>query len=166
MNKFKAAVEKYPVMYYQIVQEAEPLINGHVLEELRNIKIRKNALKKYLVETKEHITSNLELIELDKLDGSYIKSYSTIYSLVLRLKGIFIIKCILNKLRYSNKLFKKWLAKNGLKNSEFAQCYDAYTLVRGNKSTSNLKISALIAEKLLDILKKEVNLLEVKLNDK
>ena len=31
------------------------------------------------------------------------------------IKGIFIVKCILNKWGFSNKLFRKWLVKNGLK---------------------------------------------------
>ncbi len=166
LEKFKAAIEKYPVMYYQIVQEAEPLINGCVLEDLRKINIKKEALKKYLTETKEHIKSNLEFIELDKLDGDYLKSYSVLYSLVLRLKGIFIMRCILDKLKFSNKLFRKWLLKNGFKNQEFEQSYGVYRAVRDNKSINKLKIQLTIAEKLLDILKKEIALLEGKLNDK
>lgn len=166
LDKFKIAIEKYPVMYYQIVREAEPLINGYILDELKTIKIKNEALKKYIIETKEHIKSNMGLLELDKLEGDFIKSYSVIYSLVLRLKGIFIIKCILNKWKFSNKLFRNWLIKKGLNYREFEQYYTAYRLIRDNKRTDNLKIKIARVEKLLDILKKETNLLDVNLNDK
>src|SRR3989344_4487752 len=39
LDKFKQAIQKYPVMYYQMAQEAEPLINAYVLEGLKKIKI-------------------------------------------------------------------------------------------------------------------------------
>lgn len=166
LYKFRIAVEKYPIAYYQILQEAEPLINGNVLDELKNINIRKYALRKYLIEAKEHLKSNLELIKLDKLEGSYIKSYSIIYSLLLRLKGIFIMKCILNKWKFSNKLFQKWLIRNGIKKQCYAQFYSIYKAIRDNKNSNKLKIQISITEKLLEILKKEIILLEMRLNGK
>src|SRR3989338_5832648 len=55
IDKFKKAIEKHPVMYYQMAQEAEPLINGHIFEELKGIKVSKESFKYYLTETKEHI---------------------------------------------------------------------------------------------------------------
>ena len=106
LEKLKKAIEKYPVMYYQMVNEAEPLINSYILEDLKEIKIDKENFKDYLNETKEHIKSSKELLELDKLDGEFIKSYSVLYSIILRLRGVFIIKCFLNKEKFSNKNFK------------------------------------------------------------
>ena len=166
LYKFKKAIEKYPVMYYQIVQEAEPLINGFVLEELKNIKIDNKNFKSYLNETKEHIKSNKEFLELDKLDGIFIESYSIIYSIMLRLRGVFIIKCILDTEKFSNKEFKKWLKKEGLINQGFEQFYNIYRTVRDNKNIRNIKIKIFIVEKLLNILTNELNLIENKLYGK
>ncbi|MBS3113779.1 nucleotidyltransferase domain-containing protein [Candidatus Woesearchaeota archaeon] len=166
LDKLKMAIEKYPVMYYQIVQEAVPLINFYVLNELKNIKIDNENFKKYINETKEHIESNKELIGLDKLDDKYVKSYSVLYSTVLRLRGLFIIKCILNKEKFSNKAFQEWLIQNRMTHQEFEQCYATYRAVKNDKSTQNLKIEISVAEKLLNILIQCVNSIEAELYGK
>ena len=164
LEKFKKAIEKHPVIYYQIVQEGEPLINANVLEELKNIKIQNKNFKNYLNETKEHIHSSKELLELDKLDGEFVGSYSVLYSEILRLRGIFVIKCILGKKKFSNKNFKKWLIGEGINNDEFEQFYSVYRAIRDNKKIKNLKLNIPIAEKLLNILEKELIGLEAKIN--
>lgn len=160
LGKLKKAIEKHPAMYYQIVQEAEPLINAYVLEELKNIKVGNENFKNYLIETKEHIESNEELLELDKLDGRYIKSYSAIYSTILRLRSAFITKCILTKEKFSNKAFEKWLMHNGISKREFEQCYAVYRLIKNEMDSANIKIKISVAEKLLNLLKKEIHLIE------
>ena len=164
LEKFKKAIEKHPAIYYQIVQEAEPLINNSVLDELRKIKIGHKNFKDYLNETKDHIKSNKELLELDKLDGEFIKSYSIMYSTILRLRGMFIIKCILNKDKFSNKKFKKWLIKEGISNNEFGQFYYVYRGVRDNKKIINITIKISLAEKLLNILENQLNIIEAKIH--
>jgi len=163
LYKLKKAIEKHPVIYYQIVQEAEPLINAHVLEELRDIKLENKNFKYYLNETKEHIKSNKELLELDKLDGEFIKSYSINYSTILRLRGIFVMRCIINKENFSNKNFRKWLIKEGINNYEFEQTYSVYRAVRDNIKIQNIKIKIPVLEKLLNILEKEMKHIEFKL---
>ena len=165
LEKFKKAIEKHPVMYYNMVQEAEPLINSNILEELKKIKINKENFKDYLNETKEHIKSNKEFLELDKLDGEFIKSYSAIYSAILRLRGIFIIRCILSKETFSNKNFRKLLIKEGV-DDEFKRIYSVYRSIRDNKKIKNIKINISAAEKLLNILEKELKHIEIKLYGK
>ncbi len=163
IDKLKRAVEKYPVAYYYIVQEAEPLVSAYVLEELKNIKISKESFKVYLRETKEHLNSSKELLELDKIDNIYLRSYSVIYSSMLRLRGIFIIKSILEKNNFSNKKFKNWLEAKGLNNREYEDCYKTYISVRDDKSTKNLRIKIPVAEKLLNTLQNELCLLEAQI---
>ena len=162
IGKFRTAIQKYPAIYCQMVQEAEPLINAHVLEELKNIKPSKESFKNYLKETKEHIKSNIELLELDKIDNIYVKSYSVIYSSMLRLRGLFIIKCILEKGNFSNKKFKNWLEAKGLNRREYGDCYMAYRFVRDNEKIK-IKIKIQVAEKLINILENELNLLEAQI---
>lgn len=166
LEKFKKAVQKHPVMYYQIVHEAEPLINSNILEDLRQIKIENKNFKNYLNETKEHIKSSKELLELDKLDGELIKSYSILYSAILRLRGIFVMRCILNKENFSNKNFRKWVINEEINNDEFEQFYSVYRAIRDNKKIKNMKIKISMAEKLLNILEKELKHIEIKLYGK
>lgn len=162
INRFKTAIEKYPAIYYQMIQEAEPLINESVLEELKHIKINKNSFKNYLKDTREHLRSNKELIELDKIDNVYLKSYSALYSSMLRLRTLFIIRCILNGDRFSNKRFKSWM-NHRLSSQEFEDCYNAYASIRDDKDTKNLRIRIAVAEKIVNILAKELKLLETRL---
>src|SRR3989338_303879 len=94
IGKLKEAIQKHPAVYYQMVLEIKPLINSYVLDELRATKVKSQDFKGYLQETKEHLKSNLELVNLDKLDDTYLKSFSVLYSAILRLRGLFIIRCI------------------------------------------------------------------------
>lgn len=164
IDKFKIAIQKYPTIYHQMVQEAKPLINGYVLEELKNIKISKESFRAYLKETKEHLKSNRKLLELDKIDTTYLKSYSVLYSAMLRLKGLFIIKCILKSNKFSNKKFKKWLVSQSLNHQEFEISYKAYRLIRDNESAEGLRIKINVVEKELNILEKELKSLEAQIN--
>ena len=163
---FKRAIEKYPALYYQIALEAEPLINAPVLEELKSIQINKESFKEYIKETREHLKSNKELLELDTLDTKYLKSYSVLYSSLLRLRTLFIIKCILKKDKFSNKKFKTWVISQGLSFKEFEDCYKAYRLIRDNESTKSLRIKIGVAEKILSILEKELRQLEARIHGK
>ena len=166
VDKLKMAIEKYPVIYYFMVQEAEPLINGYVLQELKNIKISRESFKAYLRETKDHLKSSKELLELDKIDDIYLKSYSILYSSILRLRGLFIIKCIIGKNKFSGKEFKNWLFNLGLNPYEFESSYRAYRMIRDNEDTKSLRIKIGIAEKVLGILENEIRKLEARIYGK
>jgi len=105
-------------------------------------------------------------LEIDKVYYKYVKSYSVLYSIILRLRGIFIIKCILKKEKFLNKKFQKWLIQNSIINKEFEQCYLAYRAVRDNKDTKNIRVKISVAERLLSILTRETNLIKEKLYGK
>ena len=92
-------------------------------------------------------------VELDKLEGDHILSLNVIYSLILRLRGVFLIKCLKNNKVFSNKLFKKWITKH-ISDYEFKQVYSIYRVLRDNKKV-DIKVEIRIAEILLDLLKIE-----------
>lgn len=164
LEKFKMAIEKYPI-YYQIIQEAEALINSHVLEELKKIEFNKESFKEYLRETEEHVKSNKELVELDKLDSEYILSDSVTYSTILRLRGLFVIDCIINKESFSNKKFKQKLISLGLSKKEFEDSYYIYQNIRNNEK-NKIKIKIITVEKLMKISDNEINLLKRRIHGK
>ncbi len=164
IDKLKAFIEKYPAAYYQMVQEAVPLINASALEELR--KIRPRNFTDYMEDTREHLKSSRELLELDKLDGTRLKSFSALYSALLRLKGLLIIRCILSKEKFSSAKFKKLVISKGLNNKEFDDSHRIFRLVRDGKSTRDVRIEISIAEKLLGILDKEMKEMEARISDK
>ena len=165
LGTLKRAITQYPAIYYQMVREAEPLINAHAFQELRDIKLHEENFMPYLKETKEHLKSSRDLLELDKMSGNYVTSYSVIYSTMLRLRGLYITRCILNKDAFSSKKLRHWLLDQGLSNAQFEEMYTAYRVIRDDQKTKNLHIPIIAAEKALHILEKECNAIEAQLND-
>ena len=165
IGKLKETIEKNPIMYWSALKESKPIINSSLLEELKKVKINYKNFKWFIETTIDNIKSDKEFIELDKLNGEYIASYAAIYSIILRLRGIFLIRCSINKGDYSNKLFKKWLLKHDIFALEYKIAYNIYKSVRDNKKIEErMRISS--AEVFLDILLKEINDLKVRLSGK
>ena len=174
-NKFKIKADKFDInviqadnieesvrtnaFIYAVILESKPIVNSYLLTNLKKIKFNsKDFVKFYIDSTKDSILSTKEMIELDRLDGEYITSYSIIYSLILRLRGIFLINCILKNKTFSNALFKEYLTKH---TQEFKKIYDIYRGIRDNK-TINTQIEINSAELLLNLLNKEIRALHDK----
>lgn len=160
LSKLKSTMEKNPIMYLSILREAKPILNASLLDQLKIIKIKYKNFSWFLNDTQDHIKSNKEFIELDKLDGKYLKSYAVAYSLVLRLRGSYLIECEIKNKLYSNKEFAEFAVVNSkVSLREFNQIYYGYKLIRDNKEISKLEIKLEAIEKLLDFLEKELQLL-------
>jgi len=165
-DKLEDSIKFNPLMFYQIIQEAKPIINLLLLENFKKIKFNVKApiLKWFVESTKDHIKSDKEFIELDKLDGDYLTSYAVVYSLILRLRGILLIKRMLSNKLYTRALFKRWLMKH-IPNIEYEKIYNIYRAERDDKKVKyKVKLSQI--EDLLDLLKKEINKLEKRLYGK
>jgi len=154
------AIKTNPLMLYSIFKEAKAIINEGYLNKLRQIKINPVLFKPFIQTTKESIKSDEEIIELDKKTGKTI-SNSVLYSLILRLRGIFIIRGLLNDEDYSNSLFKKWINHKCKINYE-----EVYSIYQALRSEKELKDEAPIefGETLVDLLKKELKKLEQLIN--
>ncbi|MBI2142577.1 hypothetical protein HYU15_03790, partial [Candidatus Woesearchaeota archaeon] len=129
-------------------------------------KIKPGNFTGYMEDTREHLKSSRELLELDKLDSTHLKSFSVIYSAILRLKGLLIIRCIMCKEKFSSAKLKKLLSSKGLSNKEFEDLHRIFRLVRDGKSTRDVGIEIIVAEKLLGILDKEMKEMEARISDK
>lgn len=155
VNKIKKTLKKNPIMIYPRLIEGKTILNDLLLKELQAVKISKNQFKEFIGDCKSFIKMDKEFLELDKLEGDLVDSNSVIYSLILRLRAMFLIKGILNNKVYSKKEFKKWLI-NYLQNKEdFQNAYLIYEGIRDDKKIK-VKIKISLAQKLLDLLKKEV----------
>jgi predicted nucleotidyltransferase len=157
-----SAIEINPIMMYSIFREAIPIINQDYLEKLRKIKINPKFFKQFIYSTKESIKSSEEIIELDKKTGK-TASNSIIYSLILRLRGVFIINQLLADKIYSNELFKKWITNNCKIN--YSKIYEVYRIVRAEKEIKD-KIFIGEAEILIRFLKEELKKLELIMSEK
>jgi len=161
IKKIGNVAQKNPFIY-AIIKEAKPIFNSDLLDELKQSKKDFSYFIKWFKETTEDsIKSTKELIELDKIDSDYLTSYSIIYSLVLRLRGIFLIKSVLSNKEFSNSSFKKFIAKF-IPESEFKIVYKIYRNIRDDKKIESSKIEINTANKLLEILQNEVEDLNAK----
>lgn len=153
--KIQDAVKKNPFVY-ALIHEAKPILNSVFLDTLRQLQPDfKQFVTWYKETTLDSIASTKELLELDKLESPHITSYSIIYSLLLRLKGIFLIQSLLNNKKFSNFSFRRFLAL-AIPTSSFAKLFAAYRQVRDNEKTSHLRIETTLADKLLTLLQREV----------
>ena len=89
--------------------------------------MKNSYIKRFKNECHKQYLINKELIELDKKLNTI--SLSVVYSIVLRLRALFILN---NKYRY--KGFRDYLIKN---NINFDALYNIYKAVRDNKKTEN-----------------------------
>jgi hypothetical protein len=104
---------------------------------------------------------NKEFTEIDKDGGEELKSHSVIYSLMLRLKGLFLIKYLISKQKYSKKAFEKWVLL-ALNREEFEKCYEIYRLEKDESSSKAVKIKIETARKLTKFFEDELNYLNGK----
>lgn len=142
-----------PLMILPRLIEAKPITNLGLLDKFKEIKISKELFKDFIKDTERIIKINEELIDLEDSSKKYLESNELIYSLLLRLRGIYLIKCILYRKKYSNLHFLNFLKKSVGK--DYLNVYEVYRLIKEGKET-NIKLSLKVAEKLIKLLKKEV----------
>jgi len=154
-DKIEMAKKLNPVLFYSALQEAHPIINSSYIGNLRKEKIKLSYFKDFIKETKIAISSNEELVNLDKKTGKEV-SASVVYSLVLRLRGVFIISNLLNRKEYSKKEFKDWLDSNSI---NYNTVYNVYRALKNNKKPEE-KILIQEIEPLMKLLANEIKKLE------
>ena len=162
-DKFQQALELNPILIYSVLNEAVPIINEEYLDNFKKDKIKVKYFKPFLEETLASLSSDKEILGLDKITGKFASS-SLIYSLFLRLRGIFIINSLLAKEDYSNLLFKKWILDNC--KVKYEKIYSSYKSIRNNEVKKE-EVLLNEAESLLILLEKELTKLiaRIKKND-
>ncbi len=136
-KNFKKSISLNPILIYSILNEGVSIINSELLEDLKKeFKPKISDFKEFIDSTSSIIDINKDLInqEEDLIDDK--GTYS--YSIILRLKGIFIINSLLNRKKYSNKEFIHWIKKN-CPNIELDLVYESYRQFK-IKNSSNIKI--------------------------
>lgn len=159
LQSIKKSLEKHPILILPRLIEAKPIINSSLLEELKPIKITKSSFREFIEECKRIIKINQAALSIDKAKKhANLSNLGVIYSLILRLRGIYIINQITASKTYSKKDFLSHLSKH-VQKQELEKFYNTYELIKIDK-TPKEKISIETAEKMLDLLKKETKNLE------
>lgn len=153
-EKIEKVIGAAPILFYSMLSEAKAIINAGLLGKLRE-KYRPGLMnfKDFLDESYRAIKVNEELLagqEKESIEGS---TYA--YSLILRLRGVFIIRCLLGNKKYSYSVFKRRIEDN-VKGIELGSIYDVYLDAKNNrKSREKIKVKDL--RNLLEFLREEVN---------
>ena len=143
------AIKIAPVLIYSAIIEAKPIINSKLLAELKEkYKPKLKDFEEYLTETKNIIEINQKILDP--------------YSLILRLRGIFIINQILQNKSYSHKNFKLWISEHS--SVDYKPIYQAYKDFKRKSKIRNVEINDL--NKLLELLREETLKLEEKIYEK
>ena len=131
----------------QMMREAKPLINSSYLNSIE-IKVNKKNIKWYTDTTKE----KLELIKriLEKIKKR--TDNRIVYTLILRIRTLYIIQKLINNKEYSKKEFMKLIAKI----SGSANAYEAYLSIKNNSGEPN-KATKEEAERLYCYLEKQLD---------
>ena len=124
LKNIKKTLAKNPLMILPRIKEAKPILNKNFLENLQYPKPTKKQFNEFFKSSKRIFQINRELIQEGKIDENII------YSLFLRLRGFFLIKCLLDKKDYSNREFKKYLISNKI---NYNKMYEIYSQVKLNK---------------------------------
>jgi len=132
-----------------MLREAKPIFNSNLIKNYKNTLINKTNLKWHIETTKSALKINKEFIKLAEETNENI-SDGILYSLILRLREIYIIQNLKkNKITF-NKDFKKFIFSitGSLKS------YEAY--LRGKKGENKELIKPLIAKKILNYIEKNL----------
>ena len=158
LESVKRTLDKNPLLILPRLNESKVILNKALLEELKDVKIQKNSFKEFIEECERVIRINKEIIELDKEQGkNSIDSAEVIYSLILRLRGIFLANTLVNKKKYYKKDFLSVLDQEIEVNSD--KIYSIYNSVKNNKKVK-VKVNIEIVERMLELLEREVKTLK------
>ncbi len=140
--KQKMETDLFPIG--QMIKEALPLMNADYLKKLE-VKITKKNIKWYLDTTKEKIKLIDKNLKKEKINNRVI------YTLILRIRTLYIIGKLIENKSYSKKEFVKMITKiSGNKTA-----YVSYVLVKDNREEAG-ETKKEEAERLLNYLRKQL----------
>jgi len=133
-----------------MIKEAKPLLNAELLNEFATIPLTQKNIKWHIETTKLALKENKKLIDMTKKLGEKKVGDSVAYSLILRLRGTYIIDCLKKNKLWNNKEFVKLIKKIACS----SLAYERYLYIKNDtgKNKSILPIDE--AEKLLNNIEK------------
>ncbi|MFH1256965.1 MAG: DUF2080 family transposase-associated protein [Candidatus Diapherotrites archaeon] len=133
----KELAGKDPFYVYNILQEARPILNESLLKELKGIKIDKRNFKWLLDESESALKIAKEFLELDRQQKrETLDSTAIIYTMVLRLKRLFMVQRVLENKKYSNKGFKEFMESKGLAKELVERTHKIYGAERDERKAA------------------------------
>jgi predicted nucleotidyltransferase len=127
IDEIKEKIREDPVSYYSIIQEAATIINPRLLEELRKIRPTEQATKRYLKETGDALKIAEELLKMRGDHGG------SVYSMMLRMRGLYLIECMKQDKRYIGGGLAERLRAEGIDERSYEKAYAVYRAKRDER---------------------------------
>ena len=107
LESIKKTLETNPELILPRIDEAKIILNSSLLDELKSKRIGRNSFKGFIEDSRRIIKINRGFVELDKEQGfKDLDSVNVIYSIILRLRGVFLINKLLKKAGW--KVIRLW----------------------------------------------------------
>jgi len=146
INSIENTLRNDAILILPIIKEAKTIINPDFLDSYKNYKFIKSNTKTFLDNTEKILLLNKRGIKLGFEIGSLI------YSLMLRIRGLLMIKLMMGNKLYSKESLFSYLENNRIQKNKILEIYRVYT---NEKNNIHVKESEVIAkadiEKLLAI---------------
>jgi len=125
-EEIEEALSSNAVLILPIIKEAKAIINPILLEAYKDSKFTKSNTLDFLEGTKKILELNKKGLELGFEIGSLV------YSLMLRIRGLLMIRAISNNGLYSKSLLLDFLEKEGFSGEKAVELYKIYSDERNN----------------------------------
>ncbi|MBI3027757.1 nucleotidyltransferase domain-containing protein [Candidatus Woesearchaeota archaeon] len=142
LKELENALNANAVLILPIIKEAKTIINPILLEKYKEYTFTNSNIRLFVGGSIKALGLNKKGLELGFEIGSII------YSLMLRIRGLLMIKFELNNKLYSKSLLFNYLKNNGFSQSKIAELYKIY-----NKEKNNIRITKSNIIKKEDIIK-------------
>ncbi|MBI2449139.1 nucleotidyltransferase domain-containing protein [Candidatus Pacearchaeota archaeon] len=150
-SKFEKSITK-SLYLASLINEAKVILNNYILQYYKN-KVKGISTKEYINEIKSITRINKGFVDIDEeLEEKVLDE--TLYSIVLRLRELYLIECLKNNKTPSNKEFIYLI--NKIANEE---SYKAYLRIK-NDTIPKKVVSVKDARALIDEIKKRIGNME------
>jgi len=147
-------LEENIITIYPLIKEAKVILNKHLLNELKKVKVTPDKLRWHIETSKTALKIIKSLLDLEEKE-EIVKSTAIIYSLVLRLREAYIVECLLKNKDYNTKNLIKLISKK-IREETVKKSYAVYVAERDNKKIP-YKIKLKDVKKLYEIVDKMIS---------
>lgn len=149
-EEIKKTIQNNAVLILPILKEAMPILNQKLIEKYKTSKLTKKNTRWYIETTQSSLSINKTSI--DENDDKIIPGI--VYSLIMRLRGLYLIEALIHNKKYSNKDIISYIAKKDISLDKAQELYSAYREHRDKKKISDNSLNYEDIARLYDIVYK------------
>ncbi len=132
IEQIEKTLDNNAVLILPILKESKAILNEELIERYKSRKLNKKNSQWYIDTTE----SALELARYAVEEKEIREVPALVYSLILRLRGLYLIEALISGKEYSNKSVIEFLIKNKITVDKSEQLYAMYREYRDNKKIS------------------------------